>query len=67
MDERNTTANVLNPAGMLQIGPAEDDVLPLGKAGKVLRLLLEKDPELFAWLLGEAMTGAAPRRPRRRP
>ena len=56
-----------NQAVMVKIGPAEDDVLPLGKAEKVLRLLFDKDPELFAWLLGEAMTGEAPRRPRRRP
>jgi hypothetical protein len=52
---------------MVQVGPAEDDVLPLGKAEKVLALLLESDPELFAWLVGQAVTGSPPRRPRRRP
>lgn len=52
---------------MVQIGTAEDDVLPLNRAARVLQLLMERDPELFAYLLGQAMTGAEPRRPRRRP
>lgn len=52
---------------MVQIGAAEDDVLPLNRAARVLQLLMERDPELFAYLLGQAMTGAEPRRPRRRP
>jgi hypothetical protein len=52
---------------MVKIGDSEDDVLPLARAAKVLQLLMEREPELFAYLLGQAMTGAEPRRPRRRP
>ena len=59
MDERNPV--------MVRVGDAADDVLPLGTAERVLRSLLEKDPELFAWLVGEAITNALPRKPRRRP
>jgi hypothetical protein len=56
-----------NDRVMVKIGAAEDDVLPLNRAAKVLQLLMEREPELFAYLLGQAMTGAEPRRPRRRP
>jgi hypothetical protein len=50
----------------VKIGPAEDDILPRSRAEKVLQLLMERDPELLAALIGEAATGAAPRRPRAR-
>jgi hypothetical protein len=56
-----------NDRVMVKVGTADDDVLPLSRAERVLQLLMERDPELFAYLLGQAMTGAEPRRPRRRP
>lgn len=56
-----------NDRMMVKVGTADDDVLPLSRAERVLQLLMERDPELFAYLLGQAMTGAEPRRPRRRP
>lgn len=50
----------------VKIGPAQDDILPKSRAEKVLQLLMERDPELLAALIGEAATGATPKRIRAR-
>lgn len=52
--------------GWVKIGPAQDDILPKSRAERVLQLLMERDPELLAALIGEAATGAIPRRHRPR-
>jgi hypothetical protein len=53
-----------NAPQLVKIGPGADDVLPLGRAEKVLQLLMERDPELLAWLIGQTAT-SVPARNRR--
>jgi hypothetical protein len=45
------------PPVMVSFGPADDDVIPLSVASRMLTLLCEREEVLFPVLLAEAMTG----------